>query len=63
MKKCGEVFIFLVLILIFGGGLFRVLKALNETGTTIFIVEQNAHIALRYADRAYVMEAGRIVML
>ncbi|MEC4675468.1 MAG: ABC transporter ATP-binding protein [Nitrospirota bacterium] len=42
--------------------LFRVLKTLNETGTTIFIVEQNAHIALRYADRAYVMEAGRIVM-
>lgn len=42
--------------------LFKVLKELNETGTTIFIVEQNAHIALRYAQRAYVMEAGLIVM-
>ncbi len=42
--------------------LFKVLKELNETGTTIFIVEQNAHIALRYASRAYVMEAGQIVM-
>jgi branched-chain amino acid transport system ATP-binding protein len=42
--------------------LFRVLRQLNETGTTIFVVEQNAHIALKHAHRAYVMEAGRIVM-
>lgn len=42
--------------------LFRVLKQLNETGTTIFVVEQNAHIALRYANRAYLMESGSIVM-
>ncbi len=42
--------------------LFRVLKQLNETGTTIFVVEQNAHIALKYAHRAYLMESGRIVM-
>jgi branched-chain amino acid transport system ATP-binding protein len=42
--------------------LFKVLKQLNETGTTIFVVEQNAHIALKYAHRAYVMETGRIVM-
>ena len=42
--------------------LFRVLKDLNRTGTTIFVVEQNAHIALKHAHRAYVMEAGRIVM-
>ena len=42
--------------------LFRVLRRLNEEGTTIFVVEQNAHIALRYAHRAYVMETGRIVM-
>lgn len=42
--------------------LFRVLKELNETGTTILVVEQNAHLALRYAHRAYVMETGRIVM-
>jgi len=42
--------------------LFRVLKELNDAGTTILVVEQNAHLALRYAHRAYVMETGRIVM-
>ncbi len=42
--------------------LFRVLRELNEAGATIFVVEQNAHLALRYAHRAYVMEAGQIVM-
>jgi branched-chain amino acid transport system ATP-binding protein len=42
--------------------LFRVLKQLNESGTTILVVEQNARLALQYAHRAYVLEAGRIVM-
>jgi branched-chain amino acid transport system ATP-binding protein len=42
--------------------LFKVLRRLNDEGTTIFVVEQNAHIALTYAHRAYVMETGRIVM-
>jgi branched-chain amino acid transport system ATP-binding protein len=42
--------------------LFRVLKQINEAGATILVVEQNAHLALKYAGRAYVMEAGRIVM-
>lgn len=42
--------------------LFRVLKELNEAGTTILVVEQNARIALKYSHRAYVLEAGRIVM-
>jgi branched-chain amino acid transport system ATP-binding protein len=41
--------------------LFRVLKQLNEAGTTILVVEQNARLALKYAHRAYVLEAGRIV--
>ena len=41
--------------------LFKVLKELNATGTTIFIVEQNAHIALKHANRAYIMEAGQII--
>ena len=44
------------------GELFRVLKELNESGTTILVVEQNARIALKYAHRAYVLEAGRIVL-
>jgi len=43
-------------------GLFKVLTSLNEAGMTLFVVEQNARIALRYAHRAYLMEAGRIVM-
>jgi branched-chain amino acid transport system ATP-binding protein len=42
--------------------LFRVLRELNQAGTTILLVEQNAHLALKYAHRAYVLEAGRIVI-
>ncbi len=42
--------------------LFRVLKEINESGTTILVVEQNARIALKYAHRAYVLEAGKIVL-
>jgi branched-chain amino acid transport system ATP-binding protein len=42
--------------------LFRVLKKINEAGATILLVEQNAHLALKYASRAYVLENGRVVM-
>lgn len=42
--------------------LFRVLRELNQAGTTILVVEQNARLALQFAHRAYVLEAGRIVM-
>ena len=42
--------------------LFRVLKEINRQGTTILLVEQNARIALKYSHRAYVLEAGRIVL-
>jgi branched-chain amino acid transport system ATP-binding protein len=42
--------------------LFRVLRQLNENGATILVVEQNARLALKYAHRAYVMEAGRVLM-
>jgi len=42
--------------------LFLALKELHETGATILFVEQNVHLALKYAHRAYVLEAGRIVM-
>ncbi|SMH62791.1 ABC transporter ATP-binding protein [Azospirillum agricola] len=37
-------------------------KAINETGTTVLLAEQNAYAALQIAHRAYVMESGRIVM-
>jgi branched-chain amino acid transport system ATP-binding protein len=42
--------------------LFRVLKEINQQGTTILLVEQNARIALKYAHRGYVLETGQIVL-
>jgi branched-chain amino acid transport system ATP-binding protein len=39
-----------------------VIKAINEDGTTVLLAEQNAYAALQIADRAYVIEGGRIVM-
>jgi branched-chain amino acid transport system ATP-binding protein len=41
--------------------IFTIIKQIRESGTTIFLVEQNAAQALRLADRGYVMENGRIV--
>ncbi|HEX9406910.1 MAG TPA: ABC transporter ATP-binding protein [Thermoanaerobaculia bacterium] len=42
--------------------IFRVVKEINAEGTTILLVEQNAHMALMTAHRGYVMETGRIVL-
>jgi branched-chain amino acid transport system ATP-binding protein len=42
--------------------IFRAIKELNEEGTTILLVEQNAHMALLTAHRGYVMETGKIVL-
>jgi branched-chain amino acid transport system ATP-binding protein len=42
--------------------LFRVLREINQQGTTILLVEQNARIALKYAHRGYVLETGNIVL-
>jgi branched-chain amino acid transport system ATP-binding protein len=42
--------------------LFRVLSDINQAGTTILLVEQNARMALRFAQRSYVMETGSIVL-
>jgi branched-chain amino acid transport system ATP-binding protein len=41
--------------------IFRIITEIAEQGTTILVVEQNAQQALSRADRAYVMETGRIV--
>jgi branched-chain amino acid transport system ATP-binding protein len=41
---------------------YDVLKKLNEAGMTILLVEQKAHLALRFSDRAYVMETGRMTL-
>jgi branched-chain amino acid transport system ATP-binding protein len=42
--------------------IFKIIKEINQEGTTILLVEQNAKAALRLAHRAYVLETGRIVM-
>ncbi len=41
--------------------IFRIIKEINEQGTTVLLVEQNASKALAIADRAYVLETGKIV--
>ncbi|MEW6624037.1 MAG: ABC transporter ATP-binding protein [Bacillota bacterium] len=43
-------------------GIMNIIKKINEEGTTILLVEQNAKVALKLAHRGYVLETGRIVM-
>jgi branched-chain amino acid transport system ATP-binding protein len=42
--------------------IFEAIDGIRGRGTTILLVEQNAHAALKHSDRAYVLETGRIVM-
>ena len=42
--------------------IFDTIREINRQGTVVLLVEQNANLALRMADRAYVLEAGRIVL-
>lgn len=42
--------------------IFSIIQELNKEGTTILLVEQNAHMALSIADYGYVLETGRIVL-
>lgn len=42
--------------------IFEIIQNLNKAGTTILLVEQNAQMALSVADRAYVIETGRITL-
>ena len=41
--------------------IFDIIRSVNEAGTTVLLVEQNAKKALAIADRAYVLETGKIV--
>ena len=52
----------MVLSPIFVSEIFDIIKALNEGGTTVLLVEQNAKKALSIADRAYVLETGNVVL-
>jgi branched-chain amino acid transport system ATP-binding protein len=42
--------------------IFRRIREINQKGTTILLVEQNAHMALEVANRGYCLETGRVVL-
>lgn len=42
--------------------IFEIIKEINQTGTTVLLVEQNANMALSIAHQAYVLETGRIAL-
>jgi branched-chain amino acid transport system ATP-binding protein len=41
--------------------IFQIIREINAAGTTVFLVEQNAHMALNIAHRAYVLQTGQII--
>ena len=41
--------------------MFRTIQNINARGVTVLLVEQNAHLSLQVAHRAYLIETGRIV--
>ncbi|HYO08225.1 MAG TPA: ABC transporter ATP-binding protein [Tepidisphaeraceae bacterium] len=41
--------------------IFQIIRDINAEGTTVFLVEQNAHMALTLAHRAYVLQTGRVI--
>ena len=42
--------------------IFNIIEKIHEEGVTILLIEQNANVALKIADKAYVMETGRIII-
>ena len=42
--------------------IFDIIREINESGTSILLVEQNALMALSIADRGYVLDTGRVVL-
>ena len=47
---------------IFVNEIFDIIKEVRKTGTTVLLVEQNAKKAMEIADRAYVLETGKILL-
>ena len=41
-------------------GIFEIIRAINKEGVTVLLIEQNANMALKVADYAYVLETGHI---
>jgi branched-chain amino acid transport system ATP-binding protein len=41
--------------------IFAIIREINAAGTTVFLVEQNAHMALTIAHRGYVLQTGRVI--
>jgi len=42
--------------------IFDIIREINSQGTTVLLIEQNAHMALQVANRGYVLETGQIVL-
>ncbi len=42
--------------------IFSIIADINQAGATVLLVEQNAHLALSLASRAFVLETGRIIL-
>jgi branched-chain amino acid transport system ATP-binding protein len=42
--------------------IFDIIREINREGTTIFLVEQNAHMALNVANRGYVIQTGKVIL-
>ena len=43
-------------------GIFDIIKEINHQGVTVLLIEQNANMALRIADVAYVLETGKLTL-
>ena len=41
--------------------IFAIIQQIRQTGVTVLVIEQNAHQALRIADRGYVLESGQVM--
>jgi len=42
--------------------IFQIIRDINQAGTTVFLVEQNAHMALTHAHRGYVLQTGQVLL-